>query len=393
MDAQAAAEQQKIDWRRIRETEFGPVAHLAMLNHATDSPLPARAAKAIAERVTLLQNPLAEVPPREECLEALQQRLGRFLNISPGQVGFFTNGADATATIVNGLSWSTGDEIVLVEGEFASFVYPWRTLERLGVKLVFVPRTANDGLGVDLGRIEAACTARTRIVAISHVEYQTGHRHDLAAIGRFAKAHGAALVVDASQSLGAMPLDMVPNGVDAVVSIAYKWLAGPHGISLLAMTESFAEQVYPTAPGRYAIRNGWQTSGFALDWEPGLRRYQGGAYNWIGVCALAESTRLIEDVGIDNYAESAFRGAGALRAGLDALGVRVVSTRDETHRSQIVIWTLGSERADQRFADAAAKAGVILIQRTHGIRSGVHGWNDQDDIDRLLADVTEQQRG
>src|SRR5262245_37797847 len=120
-----AAPTTNLNLTAVRAAEFPVSGCCAYFNHASDSPVPARAARAIAERVALLQDPLLAVRPREDYLRDAQARLGRLLGVSPAQIAFLTNVADATATIANGLDWRAGDEVVLIAGEFATVVYPW----------------------------------------------------------------------------------------------------------------------------------------------------------------------------------------------------------------------------------------------------------------------------
>ena len=93
---------------------------------------------------------------------------------------------------------------------------------------------------------------RTRAVVISHVDFNSGYRNDLAAMGVLAHARGALFVVDASQSLGAIPVDVTTWGIDALVCVGYKWLMGVHGISVLYVSESVQEAIGQPRPGGIA---------------------------------------------------------------------------------------------------------------------------------------------
>src|SRR5215213_9909917 len=229
----------------IRQVEFAAAAGAAYFNHASDSPLPRRAARVMTERITLLENPLATVPAREEYLARAQQHLGRLIGGEPEQIAFLTNAADATSIVANGIDWRPGDEVIIVAGEFASFVYPWKALDRRGVEIKIV---AKEGVATRYDDIVAAITPRTRLLAISHVEYQSGFRNDVAGLGALCRSHDLLFVVDASQSLGVLPVDASMNGVDVVVSVGYKWLMAPHGIGVLYVAPAAMERIAPSAP-------------------------------------------------------------------------------------------------------------------------------------------------
>jgi cysteine desulfurase / selenocysteine lyase len=369
----------------LRTTEFALASRLAYFDHASDSPLPERSARVIAERTQLLQDPCADVKPREAYLGEAQRRLGRMTNANPSQFAFLTNISDATATIANGLDWQPGDEVVMIRGEFASFVYPWRSLEAHDVQVKFVEK--GDRIVNDLTRIAEEITPRTRVVAISDVEFQSGFRNDLATIGRLAHERDALFVVDASQSLGVLPVDIAGLGIDALVSVGYKWLMAPHGISVLYIGEQALERIRPTMPGRSSVQAGWQAFDYPLDWQPDARRYQGGALNWIGVCALAESLGLLEEIGPDRVASSAMATMNAVLERLQALPVDVRSVLEPAHRSAILVFTLGSEDADERCVVAGRDKGIRFGRRGYGIRVGAHVWNAAADVDALIAHV------
>ncbi|HET9659429.1 MAG TPA: aminotransferase class V-fold PLP-dependent enzyme [Thermomicrobiales bacterium] len=368
--------------KQLRDTEFAAVADLAYLDHASDSPAPERTRRVIVERAELLANPLAQVRNREDYLADANRFLGELLNTTPDRFAYLTNAADATAAIANGIGWQPGDNVVLVQGEYPSFVLPWTRLARYGVDARFA--TPN-GIETDLEAIDAVIDDQTRAVVISHVDFNSGYRNDLATIGLLAHAHGALFVVDASQSLGAIPVDVTAWGIDALVCVGYKWLMGPHGISVLYISESAQDQIVPTSPGRYSVRSGWPFPNYDLDWADSAIRYQGGALNWIGVCALAESIGLHAEVGSDVIARRVIELTDLLIDKLDTLPVEITSSRDLQHRSSYLTFTLGSIERDDTLVDAGKAANVLFGRRGGGVRVGTHFWNDETDLDRLTA--------
>jgi cysteine desulfurase / selenocysteine lyase len=260
-------------------------------------------------------------------------------------------------------------------------------LEPLGVVIRLVEK--NGRVGNDLNRIEAAVSPRTRVVAISHVEYESGYRNDLAAIASLAHARDALFVVDASQSLGVVPIDVQRDGIDALVSVGYKWLMAPHGISVLYAGEQAMERIRPTVPGRYSVEAGWQTLDYTLDWRPDAWRYQGGALNWIGVCALAESLGLLEEVGPEAIETAAMTTMNQVIERLGELPVDMRSDMQADHRSTILALTLGSADADNACVSSARAKGILFGCRGYGIRVGGHFWNNAQDVEMLVDHIRE----
>ncbi|MCO5220685.1 MAG: aminotransferase class V-fold PLP-dependent enzyme [Thermomicrobiales bacterium] len=311
------------------------------------------------------------------------------MNTTPDRFAYLTNVADTTAAIANGIAWQPGDNVVLVQGEYPSFVLPWTRLAQHGVESRFA---RSQGIETDLDAIEDVIDDRTRAVIISHVDFNSGYRNDLAAIGTLAHAHGALFVVDASQSLGAIPVDVTAWGIDALVCVGYKWLMASHGIAVLYVSERAQEQIVPTAPGRYSVRSGWPFPDYDLDWAGSAIRYQGGALNWIGVCALAESLTLQDEIGGDVIAQRVIELTDLLIDKLDALPVEITSSRVPEHRSSYLTFTLGSIERDDALVDSGKAANVLFGRRGGGVRVGTHFWNDESDLDRLVALIEQAAR-
>ncbi len=374
--------------KHLRDSEFAAVAELAYLDHASDSPAPERTRRVIVERAELLSNPLARVRKREDYLTEANERLAGLLNTTPDRFAYLTNAADATATVANGIAWQPGDNVVLVQGEYPSFVLPWLQLARFGVETRFAEP---NGMATDIDAIEEVIDDHTRAVVISHVDFNSGYRNDLATIGILAHSHGALFVVDASQSLGAIPVDVTAWGIDALVCVGYKWLLAAHGIAVLFVSESAQEQIAPTAPGRYSVRSGWPFPNYELDWAGSAIRYQGGALNWIGVCALAESLGLLTELGKDWIATRVLELTDRLIDHLDTVPVEVTSNRDPDHRASYLTFTLGSIERTMPWSTLGARRGV-LRRRGGRVRVGTHFWNDQSDLDRLMALIEQATR-
>jgi selenocysteine lyase/cysteine desulfurase len=133
------------------------------------------------------------------------------------------------------------------------------------------------------------------------------------------------------------------------------------------------------------VRSGWPFPEYDLDWAESAIRYQGGALNWIGVCALAESLTLQDEIGADVIAQRVLELTDAVIERLDTLPVEVTSSRNPEHRSSYLTFTLGSIEWDDALVEAGRKQNVFFGRRGGGIRVGTHFWNDESDIDRLAA--------
>ena len=378
-----------IDLAAVRATEFPIAARIAYLDHASVSPMPARTAAVMAERVAALQDPSREHGQGPAYVGEAAERIGRLLNAAPKQIAFLSNLAEAAAIVANGLSLNPGDEVVIPEQEFASLVYPWLNLEARGVRVVFVPR---DGPASDFERIVAAISPRTKALALSHVEFRNGFRHDMIELGELCRRHGILFFVDVTQSLGILPIDVVAWQADAVAAHGYKWLMAFPGIAALYVSEAAMERIQPTAPGRSSVTGGFEPLDYALDWHPDARRYQGGGPNWLGAAAVATSLSLVEEIGIERVAKQARAVSDHLLAGLEELPVTIASDVQPEHRSSILTFTTGSEERDKSLVAAARAENIIIGRRGMGIRTAASFWNNAADADRLLELVRAKTR-
>lgn len=374
----------------LRETEFPIAAEWAYLNHAYQSPNPLRAIAAMNDRLTFAQRPYLHFPEHEQALEDIKRRLSGMTGYAPSQFAFLTNVGDATTTLASGLDLSNGDEIILLESEFPTFVFPWRIQERRGARAVFVPK---DGVTVDLNRVEAAITDRTRVIVISHVDFLSGYKNDIDALGRLCRDRGIYLFLDASQALGVLHTDYAALGVAGIVSVGFKWLMGLHGLSVLGVADWAIDAITPTIPGRNGMTDAWMDGDLGLHWLPDARKYQNGNLNWMAVWGLAASLSLHEEVGYANVESLALAVRERLVAGLQQRNVEITSDLDPAHASTIVTFAMGAPRETEAFVTAAAEQNISLTFRNGWVRSAVHFWNDASDVDRLLAFIDADRPG
>jgi selenocysteine lyase/cysteine desulfurase len=203
------------------------------------------------------------------------------------------------ATVAQNLRVSPGQRIVLTEGQFPSNVYSWRELaqrEGLHITTVPYPMEHKEGRGaLWQQRILESIDAQTAVVAMGHVHWANGTRFDLAAIGKRCKEVGAKLVIDGTQSVGALPIDVQAMGIDALICGGYKWLMGPYSLSYAYFSEAF--------DGGRPLEDNWITRKNSEDfrglidyqdeYQPGATRYDmGERSNFIlvpmGIAALEQ---------------------------------------------------------------------------------------------------------
>ncbi len=192
----------------------------------------------------------------ESGLDKFHSSAGKLLRTSPENISLMKNCAEPLNLIAQGYPFVLGDEIISYAHEYPSNHYPWRLQEKRGVKLTLLSDCDPQGSlppgkprGFSFGELERLITPRTKVVALSHVQFTSGFAADLESIGKLCRAKGIDLVVDAAQSLGSLPLYPESLGIAAVVASGWKWLLGPIGTGLLYTSPEFREKIEITHGG------------------------------------------------------------------------------------------------------------------------------------------------
>ncbi|MEZ4585608.1 MAG: aminotransferase class V-fold PLP-dependent enzyme [Gemmatimonadales bacterium] len=362
-------------------SEFG-LGGGVYLNHAASGPLPARSAAALERYVRNRLDPTAlyQAGAQDYDPNALRGKLGRLLNAPPERIGFVPTTSDGIAGLLNGIPWRRGDRIVYAEGEYPSVVYAALALEARGVRPVAVPMPPGR---LDLDRLLDAVDERTRAVAASFVNWQTGWRIDLARLGAGCRSQGALSIVDAIQGMGVSPIDLAGSGVDAVVAGTYKWLLGVPGLAVLGASERLLEEVTPDRAGWVSVATSVYAEP-AFVWGEGARRFSVGAPADPALIALEPSVDLLLEVGLDRIAPYTEALAMAIGDGASALGLTVNSSAEPSTRSAIASITTGSPDRDARLVAELVSRGIVVARRGPGIRVSPHLHNTPSHVDRLV---------
>lgn len=362
-----------------------PVTERAIyLNHAAVSAPPTPVIEAI-------QSQLADVSTNGSVnfrswlavKEKARDFVAAMLGARPEQVAFMRNTSDGLSTVANGLQWRPGDNLVTFAGEFPSNLYPWlRLREALGVEV----RQAKERDGrVDLDELISLIDDRTQIVAISHVQFASGFRADLEQLGRAARAHDALLVVDVIQSLGVIPIDVTAELVDVAAAACHKWLLTPEGVGLLYLSDRARERIQPTLVGWTSVPNPDDYGNYDQGWSAGTLAWETGTAPISLIHGLHASLKLLNEVGVSRIQAHLALLTDQLCNGLRGRDYRVVSSRREGEKSQIVcIQHTGGVSPLELYAHLK-KQNMITAPRVDRLRISPHFYNTHAEIDQLIA--------
>lgn len=357
--------------------EFAVTRNLIYLNHAAVAPLCRRASEAMKQ---LAEDACSfgslHYDKWLEAYDGLRRAAAKLLNASAGEIAIVKNTSEGISTVALGLDWKPGDRIVAFREEFPANYYPWLRLEQRGVQITWL--SIYDPLEKIGDAVQGA-----RLLAISYVNYLSGYRVNLQSIGRLCREAGCFFFVDAIQGLGALPLDVQENQIDALAADGHKWMLGPEGNGILFVRREWLDRIQPaefgwTNPAGYAD---YRSRDMAL--RPDAGRYECGTLNTIGCFGLRAALEFLLEVGVDQISQGVLALAGQLETGLRAKGCEVMVPRSAATGSGIV--TFRHPEIDCRtIVSQLKKDKVIAAPRQDWVRMSPHFYISPEEIEQVL---------
>ena len=364
-------------WKQYRD-EFPVTENLIYLNHAAVAPLPRRSAQAMQELADdALRFGSLHYDRWLDTYEGVRVAAARLIGAQRSEIALVKNTSEGVSMVAQGLHWHPGDRIVAFREEFPANYYPWLRLE--GTK-----RCTVDWLSVNdpLEQIEIACTG-AKLLAISFVQYLSGFRADLQAIGEICHRHHCFFFVDAIQGLGAFPLDVEAAHIDALAADGHKWLLGPEGCGILYVRKSRQDSIFPEEFGwtNVAAYHDYASRDMALREDAG--RYECGTLNTIGCYGLRASMELILEVGVGRIAPAVQGLADQLAEGAVKKGYQLLGDRTRENGAGIV--ALEKPGVDSRkIVHDLKQKGIYAAPRQGWIRMSPHFYISPEEMERVI---------
>lgn len=309
------------------------------------------------------------------------------IGAAPGTVAMVANVTVAQAAILSALDYTPPrDTIVMTAHDFPSVRYVYDGLAtRLGARIEVVPAEP-DGVSVDLDRLLAAITERTRLVAISHVLFRSAYVLDVAAVVRRAREVGAVVALDAYHSVGVLPVDVAALGVDFLTGGVLKWLCGGPGGCFLYASPEASERFAPALTG-------WQAHARPFAFEDAME-FAGGAWRWLSgtpaipaLHAAIEGPRILREAGMEQVRAKSLRQTSRLIELADARGYRVSAPRDPARRGGTVAFDL--PHAYEVAQELLARDVIVDYRPGAGIRVAPHFYTTDDEVESVVGQIDE----
>jgi selenocysteine lyase/cysteine desulfurase len=352
------------------------------LNHAAVAPWPKVAVEAVSQfarengKTGALHYP--EWLKRESSLRA---SLARLINAPAVEdIALLKSTSEGLSVVAHGLDWQPGENVVSIAQEFPSNRIVWQSLEPYGVETRLVDLQHEHDPEQALMSL---CDRNTRLLAISSVQYASGRRMQLERLGDFCRRNHILFVIDAIQSLGALPFDVTETQADAVVADGHKWMLGAEGLALFYSSPDLRERLRLRQYGWHMVEAAGDFE--ASSWRPAdtARRFECGSPNMLGVHALLASLELLEQIGIEHVFSRIAANTEAIIQQVDQRNFELLSPRAPELRGGIITFRVpGCDTP--RLQQDLMRRQVVCAERGGGIRFSPHFHNTKKQIEQAF---------
>jgi selenocysteine lyase/cysteine desulfurase len=368
----------EIDWESVR-LDFPLTERTAYLNSAGGGPVPRPVMEAAASFYReMMEGGDARWDVWLERCENIRRRIAAFINAEPDEIAFTTNTSSGMNLIVDALEGQ--GHVISSDLEFPVSTITWM---HRGVRVHQVESVDGELRIADLLR---AMSDETAIICLSHVQYSNGFRADLEELGRSKKNH--TLVINASQSAGAFEIDVKRMQIDALCSTGHKWMLSAYGSGFVYLSRKLLNETRARSIGWMSVEDPFEMNGREFSVRPdAAARAEIGCPHFAGIFALGAAVDYLMKLGTQKIEQRVLALNRYLTERLSDEGFSVLSPlRDEKSRSGE---TLVAMTRPKRVVAHLAHRNIAVTEKPQGIRIATHFFNNEADIERLIAVLDE----
>lgn len=364
----------KSDPVQILREQCAPAADMVYFNSAAHGLLPQTGRFALEQYLERLRLGATgqDFAPN---VQGLRGQLAEMVGTQTPNVALCKNVAEGLNIVIRGFPWTPGDEVIVCHSDIEHPTILWaaQSLAPLGVVVRTVPVGAEGCVSVDA--IASLMTAATRMVALSQVSFLTGGQIDLPRLGQLCRDSNSFLLVDAAQSVGFAPIDFDNWMIDGLVANTHKGLLGLAGLGFLCLAPQWAPQIRPLTVGAESAEgtfDNWR-------WAPTMRRFEVGHVNSAAAVVASAAAELLSGVGLQPISDHILHVRSCLVQALRKQGLSVVAPNASSHIVSVMPWR-GSARS---VVETLEQQGIKAAARGNFVRFSLHGYNTEQDVDRL----------
>ena len=356
--------------------EFPVTRNYIYLDHAGVAPISLRVKTAIKKFLAeSAEGGSFHYPVWAERIVEIRRACAQLVNAGPDEIAFVKSTSHGLSIVAQGLDWKPGDNVLIYEKEFPSNIYPWLNLRSKGVEVRTIPSRDGRILFEDITRL---ISSRTRLLAISSVQFSNGFRIDLEKVGSLCRDKQVLLCVDAIQSLGMVPMDVKAFHIDFLSADAHKWLLGPEGIGIFYCSNGLAGRLSPPLIGWKSVRNelAFDRPDFLL--KTNCLRFEEGSMNLLGIFGLGAALDLLFEVGIEQIEQRVLDLGDLILQEAEKRGYRALTPVARHERGGNI--TVSGDFDPARVRDALREKRIMVNARGGGIRVSPHFYNIEEEI-------------
>jgi selenocysteine lyase/cysteine desulfurase len=366
--------------------EFPLNDNIVYLNHAAGSPWPRRTTEAVQRFAQENMTQGSKNYARWEQQEIqLREQLRVLLNApAVTDIALLKSTSEALSVVAYGLTWQAGDNVIITDQEFPSNRIVWESLQNKGV---IVHQAQISNTPDPEAALLLLVNDRTRLIAVSSVQYVSGLCLDLAKIGAFCHNHQILFCIDVIQSLGALQLDVQKNHADFVMANGHKWLLGPEGVAVFYCHPEQREQLQLQQFGWHTVENPYNFDEKTWQVASSACRFECGSPNMLGIHALSASLSLLAEVGMASIETQVLDNSRYL---LDALGqcadIQLLSPLEPNRYAGIVTFRHRKIESMNLFHHLSQQ-GIVCAERGGGIRFSPHFYTSRKQLKWAVEQV------
>jgi len=324
---------------------------------------------------------LTEVANYPKGKENIKGILSDLLNCSPDELCLIHNTAEGMNFISHGLNLSSKDEVILLENEYPSNVYPWRHLEKRGVKIVTTPMEKTPESFLEA--LKNLVTEKTRVISLSAVHWCTGMPLPLDQIGVLCKEKNIDFVIDGAQGVGMQPMDLKKANISYMAFSAWKWLMGPMGLGVLYVSKEKLDVLEPVFIGTESVVQAREYLPYKSKLKPTADRFTFSTANFNDWVYFEAALEFLQDIGFFAVRERIFELSAYLSRKLTRIGFKVLSDQFPDYPTGIVVCEKPGVRAD-KIVEHLKKNNIIVAERLGRVRFSPHVYISPEQLDEVI---------
>lgn len=374
-----------MDWHSVYEA-YPVNRQMIWLNNCGTTPAGTHIVQAVARFMEGYSQKglLTETADYAEVRNRIKTILANLLNCHPQELALIHNTAEGMNFISHGLRLEPEDEIILLENEYPSNVYPWLHWKEKGIEIRTAP--AGDSPEDFIEGLERMINSRTRLIAISAVHWCTGMPFPLEAAGRLCRDRGIDWVTDGAQGVGMVPVDVKKAGISYMAFPAWKWLMGPLGLGVLYISQEKLEQLRPVFIGTESVVRDEEYLPYKSELKPAADRFTFSTANFNDWVYFLASLEFLNSIGFEQIRARLLELSAHFRTKLGEAGFQVMSDRFPSYPTGITVCEKTGTPSGE-IMNRLKQHRIVAAERLGRIRFSPHIYNSPEQLEETVKAI------